>query len=179
MNTLLGLTMNTSSILIRKIMLEEAAQLRDLRLASLQDTPDAFASSFEEEQYWTAEFYAERQRAQPDNFIVGAFDGEHLVGMAGFFRERFRKTRHVGIVWGMYVAPDYRRRHLAEQMLTFLIDEARMVPGIEQLHLGVVSTLSAAQALYEKCGFTLFGEEKNAMKDQEKYFSVLHYALFL
>ncbi|HRK60903.1 MAG TPA: GNAT family protein, partial [Candidatus Kapabacteria bacterium] len=48
-----------------------------------------------------------------------------------------------------------------------------------QVHLGVVSTIYPAKSLYEKCGFQLFGEEKNAMKDQGKYFSVFHYAIFL
>ena len=97
----------------------------------------------------------------------------------GFFRERFRKTRHVGIIWGMYVRPEYRRQNIGEKMLHYLLDEARTVQGIEQVHLGVVSTIYPAKSLYEKCGFQLFGEEKNAMKDQGKYFSVFHYALFL
>jgi RimJ/RimL family protein N-acetyltransferase len=171
--------MTTSSIIIRRVRIDEAAQFRDLRLASLQETPDAFASSYEEEEHWTAEFYAERQRSQPDNFIIGAFDNTTLVGMVGFFRERFRKTRHVGIIWGMYVRPEYRRQNIGEKMLHYLLDEARTVQGIEQVHLGVVSTIYPAKSLYEKCGFQLFGEEKNAMKDQGKYFSVFHYALFL
>ncbi|MFN5310286.1 MAG: GNAT family N-acetyltransferase [Candidatus Kapaibacterium sp.] len=171
--------MTTTSIIIRRVRIDEAAQFRDLRLASLQETPDAFASSYEEEEHWTAEFYAERQRSQPDNFIIGAFDNTTLVGMVGFFRERFRKTRHVGIIWGMYVRPEYRRQNIGEKMLHYLLDEARTVQGIEQVHLGVVSTIYPAKSLYEKCGFQLFGEEKNAMKDQGKYFSVFHYALFL
>jgi RimJ/RimL family protein N-acetyltransferase len=171
--------MTTSSIIIRRVRIDEAAQFRDLRLTSLVETPDAFASSYEEEEHWTAEFYAERQRSQPDNFIIGAFDNTTLVGMVGFFRERFRKTRHVGIIWGMYVRPEYRRQNIGEKMLHYLLDEARTVQGIEQVHLGVVSTIYPAKSLYEKCGFQLFGEEKNAMKDQGKYFSVFHYALFL
>ncbi len=171
--------MTTTSIIIRRVRIDEAAQFRDLRLASLQEMPDAFASSYEEEEHWTAEFYAERQRSQPDNFIIGAFDNTTLVGMVGFFRERFRKTRHVGIIWGMYVRPEYRRQNIGEKMLHYLLDEARTVQGIEQVHLGVVSTIYPAKSLYEKCGFQLFGEEKNAMKDQGKYFSVFHYALFL
>jgi RimJ/RimL family protein N-acetyltransferase len=171
--------MTTTSIIIRRVRIDEAAQFRDLRLASLQETPDAFASSYEEEEHWTAEFYAERQRSEPDNFIIGAFDNTTLVGMVGFFRERFRKTRHVGIIWGMYVRPEYRRQNIGEKMLHYLLDEARTVQGIEQVHLGVVSTIYPAKSLYEKCGFQLFGEEKNAMKDQGKYFSVFHYALFL
>lgn len=171
--------MTTTSIIIRRVRIDEAAQFRDLRLASLQETPDAFASSYEEEEHWTAEFYAERQRSQPDNFIIGAFDNTTLVGMVGFFRERFRKTRHVGIIWGMYVRPEYRRQNIGEKMLHYLLDEARTVQGIEQVHLGVVSTIYPAKSLYEKCGFQLFGEEKNAMKDHGKYFSVFHYALFL
>lgn len=171
--------MTATSIIIRRVRIDEAAQFRDLRLASLQETPDAFASSYEEEEHWKAEFYAKRQRSQPDNFIIGAFDNTTLVGMVGFFRERFRKTRHVGIIWGMYVRPEYRRQNIGEKMLHYLLDEARTVQGIEQVHLGVVSTIYPAKSLYEKCGFQLYGEEKNAMKDQGKYFSVFHYALFL
>ena len=139
--------MTTTSIIIRRVRIDEAAQFRDLRLASLQETPDAFASSYEEEEHWTAEFYAERQRSQPDNFIIGAFDNTTLVGMVGFFRERFRKTRHVGIIWGMYVRPEYRRQNIGEKMLHYLLDEARTVQGIERTFGRCVHNISGKIAL--------------------------------
>jgi len=166
-------------ITIRKTRYDEAEKLRTLRLDSLLNTPDAFASSFEEEVGWTAEVYEQRQKSSPDNFIIGAFDDDKLIGMAGFAHERFRKNKHVGILWGMYVQPEYRKQNIGSRLVEKLVENARTFPHIEQINLGVVSTLIPAITLYEKMGFTLFGTEKNAMKDNDKYFHVLHYTLFL
>lgn len=167
-------------ITARKILLDEFDQLRTLRLESLQQTPEAFASSYEEEVIWTTEVYQERQKTSPDNFIIGAFvNNTELIGMAGFAHERFRKCKHIGILWGMYVKPEYRGQKTGELIMKTLIENVRTFPQIEQINLGVVSTLTPAIKLYENSGFVQFGSEKNAFKNNGIYSTVLHYTLFL
>ena len=96
--------MTTTSIIIRRVRIDEAAQFRDLRLASLQETPDAFASSYEEEEHWTAEFYAERQRSEPDNFIIGAFDNINIIciekdpTLAKHCTDKFKQYPNISVI---------------------------------------------------------------------------------
>ena len=69
---------------------------RELRLRALQDHPDAFGRTPEEVD--TTKVLAERFRenAQSEfDFVLGAFDGDRLVGLTGCHRERAVKTRHI------------------------------------------------------------------------------------
>ena len=42
------------------------------------------------------------------NFLVGAFEGQQMVGQAGFFRLESRRERHKGRIWGVYVTETAR-----------------------------------------------------------------------
>ena len=80
-----------------------------LRLRMLGEHPEAFGGSYGE----AVADGAERQRErflQPGSFIVGAFDGETLVGAVGCVQQRLIKMRHKAVIWGMYVAPAARGR---------------------------------------------------------------------
>ena len=64
----------------------------------------AFGRALEDERSRSPESVAPRLRAVPEgNFVVGAFEGGHMVGQAGFVRYEGRKERHKGTVWGVYV----------------------------------------------------------------------------
>ncbi|MBP8102030.1 MAG: GNAT family N-acetyltransferase, partial [Burkholderiaceae bacterium] len=94
---------------IRRLMPDDAGEYRTLRLRALRDHPDAFTSSFEEEQLRPLAWAQARLRPdaeRPHDFFLGAFIGDELVGMVGL-QGRYRpKERHNAAVVGMYVAPD-------------------------------------------------------------------------
>jgi RimJ/RimL family protein N-acetyltransferase len=138
---------------VRRLAASDAAVYRELRLRALRTEPTAFASTAEAEERRTVAEIVPRI-ASAESFVVGAFDPvTGLLGLGGFYREAGPKMRHIGWIWGMFVAPEFRGRGLAARILASLIADAGRVPGIQQLQLRVVSTNAAAQRLYESAGF--------------------------
>ncbi len=149
-----------------------AKQYRQIRLESLKNFPDNFGSSYEEESMrdkLAFETYIEQQTK--DKFIVGAFDGEALIGICGFAGDNNKKSRHRGTIIQMYVKPAYSCKGIGLQLLQTTIDEAFKIPGIEQLVLGVITSNDSANKIYEKAGFKEFGLHKNYFKEHGRYFS--------
>jgi GNAT superfamily N-acetyltransferase len=158
---------------IRLLEARDAGAYWQLRLQSLRDEPQAFSSSYETA---LAMPDAEKQKTfssritGPDNFIFGAFEGNKLVGTAGFAEETGPKTRHKAMLWGMYVAPEARYQGTGQALLKQLIKQASSIEGVEQIYLGVVTTQAAARRLYVRLGFEVYGTEPRALKMGRDYF---------
>jgi GNAT superfamily N-acetyltransferase len=89
--------------------------------------------------------------------IVGAFEHDVLVGIGGITRETREKLRHKALLWGMFVVPDAAGRGIGEAIVQALVGQAQ---GFAQsLHLTLLDGNSRAQALYERCGFVVYGRE--------------------
>jgi GNAT superfamily N-acetyltransferase len=101
--------LKSSDILIRTLWLAalpDAPVYRELRLRGLREHPDAFTSSFEEENL--------RARPTPKSACpprrtpsCGALCRRHLAGVVGMTRETRLKNRHKATLVAMYVAPEY------------------------------------------------------------------------
>jgi len=154
---------------IRQLTETDVEIYRALRLYCLRESPHAFTSSAEEFSQRTLDNITQQLRGQ-ENFILGAFEDERLVGLVGFYRETVLKLRHKGSIVSMYVRPEYRSRGIARALLTEAIDRARRLPDLTQLLLGVVVTQTTAKRLYESLGFTAYGCEPRAVKIGDEYF---------
>ncbi|HUS15766.1 MAG TPA: GNAT family N-acetyltransferase [Chloroflexia bacterium] len=152
-----------------------------LRLEALQESPDAFGSSYAESVTRTPEQVAQWHRqavAGPDNFMFGAFEGQ-LAGMVGCRRDTGMRTRHKAVIWGMYVAPEARGQGTGRRLMEAALAQARTVPGLEQLYLAVVTTNPTAVGLYTSLGFATYGREPRALKSGARYFDEELMALLL
>ena len=90
---------------IRFLTAGDAREFWRLRLEALEGVPEAFSSSEEEHQaLGMDEVTARLGSGGGDSFVAGAFAAGRLVGMAGFDRERGRKTcpkgSHLGRISG-------------------------------------------------------------------------------
>jgi len=166
---------------VRRLTESDAAEYRELRLRALREHPDAFTSSFEEDQLkpidWARQRLGHRPEA-PHDFVLGAFSGGILVGILGLSVEPRKKVRHIGDVFGMYVAPEHAGRGAGKLLLHSCIARAREA-GLEQLRLTVTDGNARARSLYERAGFRLFGLERNAVKLDGRYHDKCHMALKL
>lgn len=143
---------------IRLLAPPDAAAFRELRGKALAQEPRAFGESPVEHEARSLEAFAKRlAEAKDDDFVLGAFDGDRLVGTAGFARIQRVKRRHKGGVWGMYVDSDYRRRGVGRALLEVLIERVRRLPDLRMVELSV--TQAPARKLYESLGFVVWGRE--------------------
>jgi RimJ/RimL family protein N-acetyltransferase len=155
---------------IRRLSEYDAGAMCELRREALEAHPGSFGESVEEFLAVPVETHAARLRSGGDTmFVMGAFDHEKLVGMAGFFRQTRVKRLHKGTVWGVYVAPAYRGRGVGRTMLAALIEAVRVLPGLACVSLSVTSGQSAARRLYASLGFRSYGVEPKALAVDGRY----------
>ncbi len=170
-----------SSVQIRRLTAADAGTYWEFRNRGLKEHPDAFTTTYEEGRATAPEKLALRfGGAGSDDFVLGAFDeGGIVAGCAGFQRDPRLKHRHKGTLIGMYVAPEFRRRHVARLLLDRLLNEVRAASGIEQVNLTVTHSNDGARALYLKAGFVPFGLEKKALKFAGHYYDKEYLVLIL
>lgn len=156
--------MSTMPIQLRRLGPEDAMLYRDIRLEGLSDSPHAFASTLESEQAQPLDRFAARLA---DDFVLGAFRGPELLGVAGFYAQPKPKHRHKGMLWGMYVRPTARGAGVGRTLVEAIISHARR--HVELLQLSVVGDNLPAQRLYRSLGFVEYGLERHATKYRGEY----------
>jgi ribosomal protein S18 acetylase RimI-like enzyme len=164
---------------LRLLQSHDLDRYRRLRLEAIRAEPTAFGSSFESEIAARADKYRDRLTGASDNYVLGAFVTEELVGMIGFVRETAPKRAHVGSVWGLYVAPRWRGRGIGRTLLGDVLRRARALPELEHVLITVVSNNPGARRLYESVGFTVWGIEPAALKVDDVGYDEIHMLLAL
>lgn len=148
-----------SDVDLRRLTAADVAAFRALRLEAMTAEPESFGTDIAEERERTVETSA---ASLTDNALFGAYVDGELVGMAGFHRMKPLREQHKGTVWSMYVRASARGLGLGGRLLRAVIEHART--EVEVLNLVVVSTNTAAVALYERHGFRRWGLEPRALK---------------
>jgi RimJ/RimL family protein N-acetyltransferase len=165
---------------VRRLVGADAAETWRLRREALERDPASFGESVEEHLKTSPAAFAERLASGgSESFVYGAFDGQKLVAMVGFYREKRIKRRHKGVIWGVYVTPAYRGGGVARAVMTSLLDSVRALPGLKCIYLSVTAEQPAARNLYASLGFRSFGLEPRALAVNGEYLDEEHMILEL
>jgi ribosomal protein S18 acetylase RimI-like enzyme len=143
----------------------DAVLYRDIRLEALRANPEAFGSTFEIEDAQSLSWFSARLVS---SILLGAFRDMKLVAIAGFAIQQGWKRAHKGEIWGMYVRPDARRTGIGRRLIEAIVGLARH--RVEQIQLTVVRDNEQARRLYASLGFLEYGIEKNALKQDGRYY---------
>ncbi len=127
-------------IVIRAITPADAESYWDLRLNALKEQSRSILcklSRILQIPIWNQ--LEHRIQVTDDNFILGAFNNETIIGMIGFVRERTKKLNHKSNIWGTYVAQDFRSQGIGRKLLDETIFRAKKLEGLSQINLGVIT----------------------------------------
>lgn len=152
--------MNRPDVVIRPFSADEAVAWRTIRLEALRNAPEAFGQTAEHAESQGLQHFEQTVSGRFPPFA--AFEGGTPVGTAGFYILDGPKMSHRGMLWGMYVAPSHRRLGIGCRLISAIIDHAR--GKVDQIHLHVVTTNTAAYDLYRRMGFLAYGIEPRALR---------------
>ena len=145
-------------VLVRETVAQDWQALRDIRLAALQDAPDAFASTYAEQAAFTEADWQDRiSRGGTFLAYIPEVSASEPVGLAGGFLRQERPGT-VALI-SMFVRPQARRRKVGEALIAAVADWGRARQATT-MDLWVAETNSPARLLYDRCGFALTGERQ-------------------
>jgi len=139
---------------VRRIESGQVELYKQLRLAALQDAPEAFATTYESARFRTEESWrkqVEEAANGADRAIFIAYDHDQPVGLAGLYRDD--DESHVGELIQVWVAPAFRGKPMAGQLMDAVTNWARR-QQFKTIKALVKKESSRALTFYRKCGFT-------------------------
>lgn len=143
----------------RRLRADDARAFHDLRIEGFALEPRAFRCTPQDEaDAPLADVDARLQR----DYVVGAFDGERLVGVGGLAQFEGARLRHKALLFGMYLRARYRGGEASNELMRRLIDKA--TSSVEIVTLTVVSSNARALRFYERWGFRSYGVELRSAK---------------
>lgn len=160
------------SVQVRLLSPADAAAYQPVRLRSLQEHPEAFSASYEGEVTRSLDTVAARLETTPDGFMLGAWQGDSLVGIVGLYRSPGIKVRHRAIVGGMYVASAVRGQGIGTALMRTLIEQAKSMAYLEEIILAVTVGNAGARSVYCAVGFTPSHFEKCYLKVGDCYYDL-------
>jgi ribosomal protein S18 acetylase RimI-like enzyme len=168
----------------RLLIEQDAAAYRDLRLVSYRDAPLSFSESYEDEVLRDESDFATELKlvgGPIEWFVLGAFsESGNLVGFVKFRRDQRQKARHKSMIHAMYVDLNCRYQGIGKKLITDLLNIAKQINGLEQIHLWVLHADSSASGFYKKCGFESQGTVvKNDLKIEGIYVDAEYMVMYL
>ena len=162
---------------IRPLVPDDAAAFHRLRVKALRQHPEAFATSHEEE---AALGYSEviARLSAPGYTRYGAFADGELVGFVGVQVRTGVRVRHKAYLFSMFVDGAHRGTGLSQRLVEAAIAKAREA-GALLLQLSVTMGNAAAQRLYRRLGFTVYGVETRSLKVADRLYDEEHMVLDL
>ena len=143
---------------IRQMGIPDWEQYKAIRLQSLQDAPDAFGATYDNEVQITDAHWQSRLRSHVEDRLVSSFIAEmngEAIGLAGGVI--FNDTPGTVNIFQMWVSPTARRRGVAMALLR----QIQLWAGknaCSKMALSVNANNEDALTLYKKAGFWAEGK---------------------
>jgi GNAT superfamily N-acetyltransferase len=153
------------TISVRRIKPEDWQLLRELRLASLRDAPEAFGQTHENALAIPDDEWRQIARATTTGdsriWLLASLDGAD----AGLVQAR-RRAPDDCLIFSMWVAPDARRAGVGRILIDTVGDWARAWGAHRQV-LWVYGANEGAHRFYEQLGFTVISDGPDAESGKE------------
>jgi ribosomal protein S18 acetylase RimI-like enzyme len=144
-------------IIIRRLAVGEFDLYRQIRLASLKEAPDAFASTYESALHRSNESW----REQSDNSAQGSdkaafvvLSDDSPVGLGALYRSPVRPES--GEIIQVWVSPGHRGKNVGGQLLDEILKWAKE-NNFQTVEANVIQGNDRALGFYQKNGFSIIG----------------------
>jgi GNAT superfamily N-acetyltransferase len=139
---------------VRRIEAGEFDLYKRLRLDALKEDPAAFVTTYEEaisrsDESWRNQ--ADEAATSAERALFFAFVNETAAGLAGLYRDQ--DNPQAGEFIQVWIAPPFRKRGLAMQLIEFAADWARK-RQLRTVKAIVAKENAGVISFYEKCGFS-------------------------
>lgn len=163
---------SNDEIIIRYPKWEDLDELvRYINKLSREDTYITFSgetiSKEEEMEYLIATY---RALEKMDSVVLYAFKGDILIASSDIHRvfSHRRRGHHIG-TFGITVEQEYREQGIGFEIAKQVIQEAKhKIRGLELVTLDVYSENERAIKMYEKLGFSKYGELPDGLKYKDR-----------
>jgi RimJ/RimL family protein N-acetyltransferase len=152
----------------RELTIDDFDAYNELREMSLNVGTEIFVSTNDEERSSRKAKFTSRIQDE-FSFVMGAFEGNILIGVVTFGREDRIKIKHKGGIYGMFINPDFQGKGVGSALMKLTLEKAFKMEGLRQINLGVMSSNLNAIRLYEKMGFKPYGVEEKAVFVNETF----------
>jgi ribosomal protein S18 acetylase RimI-like enzyme len=150
-----------SSIKIIDITPELWETYKRIRLRGLQEDPQAFGRSYEEELAFPDEKW--KSRAKNPFGTLAILDQEPIGTMSAYISDEDDKK--VANIVGVFVATEVRGKKVGSRLMKHVLNKIDATPNIDVVRLSVNKNQIAAVGLYKKFGFKVCGEEAKKLGD--------------
>lgn len=132
-------------IQFRKRNKDDIENYHKIRLDCLQNYPDYFGTLYSDELNSSKFKYDKIITEKSSNdFLMGSFKNNNLIGICGFIIEKKIKTRHIGEISGMCIQKDFSNKKIGTKLLQETIKTSLTNNQLEQIILSVVESNKTA-----------------------------------
>jgi len=153
------------TVTIHRVGPERFADIRELRLAALRDSPAAFSSTLERERAFPDDLWRSRLAPEANPHFVAEDSEEGLVGLVVGAVD----PDDADLAWllSMWVAPSRRGSGLVDELIA-VIDSWARATGRSKLKLEVIADNEPARRAYLRHGFTPTGRVTRAAGERDE-----------
>jgi len=156
---------------IRVLSSPNVAAFQALRVAALTSDPQAFLSVSELELQKTSSQFSQEllfsSLTAPFGYY-GFFVESKLIGYAQLGTTGLPKQKHIGYLYNLYFASEYRGQGLATELMEFLFRTA-CDHSLEQLFTVCLANNSQGLRFYQRLGFAACGKRSRSVKWHDSY----------
>lgn len=161
--------MNELDIKIIKLEPKDWLSYKEIRLESLRLEPQAFNSTYTDSLAKPDTYWIDELTNQDKQYLFATVNDEIVGLMSITFNTGDIKSE--AILHCAYVNISFRRQGIGQRLLSALLEEAKIRPGVQKAKLWVKGSQIKARKFYESLGFSVTSKDKENLLIMEKSLS--------
>lgn len=152
------------SIRIRQLNEDDWLAFSQIRLTALKTDPQVFGSNYAREAQFSEADWRDRLNKN-DSAIFMVFDDETPIGMTGVSIDRNDPNGKIALLWGSWLAPEYRGKGLSDLIYQSRINWAKAKPNVEKIIVSHRASNLSSKYANQKHGFAETHKSKKIWTD--------------